>query len=64
MHLKMITQGLKQLYKAIEILKEMNMGIDSAQMYFIHNTLAYCYNEKRNYQQMIENWEFAKKYLE
>ena len=40
------------------------MGIDSAQMYFLHNTLAYFYNEKRNYQQMIENWEFAKKYLE
>ena len=33
-------------------------------MYFIHNTLAYCYNEKRNYPKMIENWEIAKNFLE
>ena len=33
-------------------------------MYFIYNALAYCYNEKRDFPKMIENWEIAKNFLE
>ena len=37
---------------------------DSNQMYSIYNTLAFCYNEKKDYSKMISNWEKAKGYLE
>ena len=33
-------------------------------MYSIYNTLAYCNNEKKDYPNMIFNWEKAKEYLE
>ncbi len=32
-------------------------------MYFIYNTFGYCYNDKKNYDLMIFNWEKAKDYL-
>ena len=64
MHQKMITQAIESLNNALKLLKDKDINEDNNQMYFIYNTLGYCYNEKKNYPQMIESWEKAKEYLE
>lgn len=63
MHMKKTEDAINTMKKVLALIDENNLEVDCHQMYFIYNTIGYCYNERKDYESMIKYWELAKENL-